>query len=158
MQRGDAGEADTCVCSGDVVDEVCRAGEVPNTPASTVEVLSCGANRESPSGDFRGEGGDAGERGVREAVVDFVGEDEDVVFYAEVADGLEFGFGKDFADGVMAGPFFQLVLENEKGRGQTYGVLMTIIFVFGLMAFSTSAILIVQSAAEDISLPPFLGG
>lgn len=86
----------------------------------------------------------------------FVGEDEDVMFYAEVADGLKFGAGEDFADGVVAGLGF---VSGDVGREvRTYGVLITIIFVLGLMAFSSSAMSIVQSAAEDTSVPPFLGG
>lgn len=37
-------------------------------------------------------------------------------------------------------------------------MLMSIILVFGLMAFSSRNMSIVQSAADDTSVPPFLGG
>ena len=109
------------MCCGDVADEVCRTDEISDAPAGAVEILPRGTDGEGLSGDFGAESGDAGEGGVREAVVDLgawsvgfwflwnmgrgfylVREDKDVMFDAEVADGLELGFGEDFADGVVA--------------------------------------------------------
>jgi len=52
---------------------------------------------------------------VVEAVVDFVGEDEDVMLHAEVADSEELGVGEDFADGVVRGVY------DDHARLRCYG-------------------------------------
>lgn len=140
-----------------MLDEVGGTDEVADSPAGAVEVLARGADGEGAGGEGGREGCDAGERGIGKAVVDFVGKDQDVVFDAEGADGLEFGEGEDLADGVVAGISCQLVGYEGEER-QMYGVLITIIFVLGLMAFSREDMSIVQSAAEDMSVAPFLGG
>lgn len=145
----------------DVADEFGGADEVADAPTGAVEVLAGGADGEGAFGDRGGESGDAGEGCEGEAVVDFIGEDKDVAFHAEVADGLELGFGEDFADGVVSRRIFLLVefgAERGRERRETDGVLMTIIFVFWVMAFSSRDMSIVQSAADDTSVPPFLGG
>ena len=112
MEGGDAGVADAGVGGGDVFDEVFGADEPADAPACCVEVFACGADGEGQGSDFGGESGDAGEGDVVKAVVDFVGEDENVVLDAEAADGFEFGFGEDFADGVVGG-----VEDNHAGFG-----------------------------------------
>ncbi len=87
--------------SRDVFDQMLRPNEPAHTPASGVKILACRADCESECGYFWRQGGDAGEWNVEEAVVDFVGKDQDIIFYAEVTNCLEFGFGEDFADGVV---------------------------------------------------------
>ena len=96
-----AAVADTRVGGGDVFDQFRGSDEPADTPAGAVEVLAAATDGKGQGGDFGGEGRHACEFGVVEAVVDFVAEDEDVVFYAEVADSLEFVAGEDFADGVV---------------------------------------------------------
>ena len=103
LQRGDGRVADPGVGGGDVGDEFGGADQPADAPARGVEVLAAGPDGEGAGGDFRGEGPDAGEGGVVESVVDLVREDEDVVFDGQVADGLEFFAGEDFADGVVGG-------------------------------------------------------
>lgn len=76
--------------------------EVSHTPAGSVEVLARGAHRDCEFGDFWGQSGDASKRDVEEAVVDFVGENDDVVFYAEGGDLFEFFAGHDFTNGVVS--------------------------------------------------------
>lgn len=88
LEGTDAAVADTCVGGGDVFDKVFGADEPADAPACGVEVLACGADGEGQFGDFWGESGNAGERDVVKAVVDFVGEDDDVVFDAQGADGF----------------------------------------------------------------------
>lgn len=145
------------MCGRNVLYQFRRTNEPADAPAGTVEILTRGADCERTSGYGGGESSHAGEGGIGEAVVDFVGEDEDVVFYAEVADGLELGFGEYFTDGVVAGTGLIEIGTSGKRR-EAYGVLITIIFVFGLIAASSKDMSIVQSAAEDTSVPPFLGG
>lgn len=77
------------------------------------------------------------------------------MFDAKVSNGLELGFGKDFAHGIVPGP---CLVRFRRCSRKTYGVLSMIIFVLGVMAFSTSAMFIDQSPAEDTSVAPFLGG
>lgn len=95
-----------------------RAEQPANAPARGVEVFSGGADGEGYVCDGGGEGADSSEGDVVEAVVDlaiekggsvgesdrrggigkdyFVGENDDVVFNAEVSDCLELILGKYF--------------------------------------------------------------
>ena len=88
---------------GDVFDELRRPDQVADAPAGAVEVFAGAADGQGDLGELGGEGGDAGEGDVVEAVVDLVGEDQDAVFQAEVADAGEFGSGEYFADRVVGG-------------------------------------------------------
>lgn len=121
LQYRDAAEADAGVGCGDVVDKICGAHEISDAPAGAVEVLAGRPDGDGLGGDFGGEGGHAGERGIGEAVVNLrtsdklhrscrmseevmylVGEDEDIVFDAKVGDCLKLGFGKDLAYRIVA--------------------------------------------------------
>lgn len=78
--------------SGNVADEFGGTHQVADAPPGAVEVLARGADGEGALGEGGGEGGNAGEGGERKAVIDLVGENEDVIFDAEIANGLELGF------------------------------------------------------------------
>ena len=41
------------MCGGDVVDQVCGADEIADTPAGAVEIFACGTDCESTGGDGR---------------------------------------------------------------------------------------------------------
>ena len=72
LQWGHAGEADPRVCCRDVLDEVLGAHEEADAPACGIEVLAGGADGDRSGGEFGGEGRDAGEGDVVEAVVDLI--------------------------------------------------------------------------------------
>jgi len=149
----------------DVLDQLGGAHQPADAPAGGVKVLAGGADGDGDLFDFRGQGGDAGEVDVVEAVVDFVGQDDDLVLYAEVGDLLEFGFGVDFADGVVfweegSGGLVGCVskVKDDGGVKNIRGVLRTSILVLGVMAFSSSSKSMVHSPAERVLTPPSLGG
>lgn len=96
-------EANPGMCGAGIFDQMGFSDQPTHAPTSAVKVLSCRADRDGKVFNFGGEGRDASERGVVETVVDFVGEDYDVVFYAEFADCEEFLASEDFADGVVRG-------------------------------------------------------
>lgn len=64
-------------------------GVLTDAPAGGVEVLAGGPDGEGQALNLGGQGGDPGEGDVEEAVVDLVGQDDDLVLDAEVADLLE---------------------------------------------------------------------
>ena len=72
LQWGYAGEADSRVRGGHVLDEVLGAHEEADAPACGVEVLAGGADGDGSGGEFGGEGRDAGEGDVVEAVIDLI--------------------------------------------------------------------------------------
>ena len=80
LQWGDAAVADARVGGSDVLDQFGRPDQVPHAPARGVEILARGANGEGYACEVGGEGCHAVEGDVVEPVVDFVGEDEDLVF------------------------------------------------------------------------------
>ena len=88
LEGGDGGVADSGVGGGDVLEEVGGADEPAYSPAGGVKVLARGADGESELLDLGREGRDAREGDVEEPVVDFIGEDDDLVLDAEVADTL----------------------------------------------------------------------
>lgn len=90
------------------------ANEPANAPTGAVEVFACGTHSECTGGDGRGQSSDAGEGGIGEAVVDLVGDDEDVVLDTDVADGLELRFGENFTDRVVA--LFRSVRLGRSGK------------------------------------------
>lgn len=51
--------------------------------------------------EIRREGCDPREGDIIKVVVDLVGEDEEVMLQADVADALEFWFCEDFSDGIV---------------------------------------------------------
>lgn len=133
LQRAHAAVADARVRDGDVPDQVLGPNQPPDAPARGVEVLARRADGQGQPGDVRRQRGDAGEGDVVEAVVDLVGEDDDVVFDAQRADGLEFVLGKDLAERVVRGvehdharpvadaPFQFGKVERPFGRGGRLG-------------------------------------
>ena len=90
------------MCGSSVLDQMLFTDEVPHTPTSSVEVLARGAHGDCEFGNFWGQSGDASKRDVEEAVVDFVGENDDVVFYAEGRDLFEFFARHDFTNRVVS--------------------------------------------------------
>lgn len=83
------------------MDELGGAHEPAHAPAGGVEVLARRADGDGEVGKLGGQRGDAGEGDVVEAIVDLVGQDDDVVLDAEVADALELLLAEDLADGVF---------------------------------------------------------
>ena len=104
LQGTDAREAYPCVRCRDVFDKIVRSEQPANTPPGAVEIFACGADCKGARGQSWREGCDAGEGCIVETVVDLVREDNDVMLFAEVADGYEFFFRKDFANWVVPMP------------------------------------------------------
>lgn len=75
--------------------------EVSYSPASGVEGLAGRADGESALVELRRQGSDSGERDVVEAVVDFVGEDDQVVLHADLSNALQLSAREDLANGVV---------------------------------------------------------
>lgn len=73
----------------DVFDEMLRTNEVPNSPASGVESLAGGTHSERTIVQFRRQGANSGERHVEKAIVHFIGQNNQIVLYAEIANALE---------------------------------------------------------------------
>lgn len=96
-------------------------GRRTDAPAGGVKVLAGGTDSECDFFYLGGEGGDAGEGDVVEAVVDFVGEDDDLVLDANVGNLLQLLAGVNLADGVVWG---HVSGRSEAGGGRgkkTYG-------------------------------------
>ena len=85
-----------------MLDQVWRTDQPAYSPPCGIEVLPGRANGKSQGCNFRVESSHACERNVVQAVIDFIGEDQDFMLDAEGSDFLEFGGGEDFADGIMA--------------------------------------------------------
>lgn len=90
LQGRHAAVADARVRAGNVLDQVLGANQVPDTPPGGVEGLARGADGERALVQLGRHCGDAGEGDVEEAVVDLIGEDDEVVLDAQVANALEF--------------------------------------------------------------------
>lgn len=149
------------------------SNEVPDSPAGGVEGFPGRTNGKGAFVEFWGHGSDSCEGDVEQAVVDFVGQDDEVMLHAEVADALQFGSGEDFPDGVMAIAGVSGVLHrnldmgvhtvssgpgNVRLRNEILVGLLTIIFVLELMVFSSSSKSIVHSDAGEVLVAPSLGG
>ena len=75
------------VCVFDVADEIFFADRVADAPSRGVEGFADGADADGLAGDGGVDGRCSGHGwGVVEVLVDFVGEDDEVFFDAEVAD------------------------------------------------------------------------
>lgn len=85
----------------DVLDQMLRSDEIADSPASGIEGLARGADGQGALVDLRGQRRDSGERNVVQTVVDFVREDDDVVFHGEGANTLELLARKDLTNGVV---------------------------------------------------------
>lgn len=88
--------------SSNVLNQMRWSDQISHSPACGIERFPGRADGKSAFIQLGGQGGDAREGDVVESVVDFVGEDDNVVLYGEGADAFEFFFGHDFADGVVS--------------------------------------------------------
>ena len=89
LERGDGREADAGVRRGDVLDEVRGAEQPPHAPAGRVEILAGGAHRDGQPLDLGGQRRHPRKGDVVEPVVDFVGQDNDLMLDAEVTNALQ---------------------------------------------------------------------
>jgi hypothetical protein len=128
-----------------------------NSPPRSVKVLAGRANRQGDVFHLGRQGRDAGKGHVVQAVVDLVGEDDDLVLEAQVGDSLKLLAREYLANGVVLA---KLVF-GEEGRSLeegVRGVLRTIILVLGVIARSSSSKSMVHSPAERVLTAPSLGG
>lgn len=72
-----------------------------NSPASRVEVLAGGTDRERQALNFGRQRGDARKRHIVQAVIDLVRQDNDFVLDAEIGNLLQLRFGEDLANRVV---------------------------------------------------------
>jgi hypothetical protein len=114
LEGRDTAVADAGVCTGNVFDQMVGSNEVADTPASSVEGLSGGANCERSLVKLWFDGGNSSKRNIVEAVVDFIREDDEVVLHSEVTDAFEFFVREDLADGVVPKP--SVLFEQEEVR------------------------------------------
>lgn len=84
-----------------MLDKFGRAHEPADTPSGSVEVLARGADGDGEALNLGGERGDSRKGNVVQAVVDLVGENDDLVLDAQVANLLKLLLGEDLADGVV---------------------------------------------------------
>jgi len=87
-----------------------------NSPSRGVKVLAGRPDRQGDLLDLRGKGRDAGEGDVKQAVIDLVRQDDDLVLEAEVGDSLQLVAREDLADGVVLGVLVLSRTEGEKGH------------------------------------------
>ena len=105
-----------------MADQVSVADGVAHAPPGCVERFADGADTDGVAGDGGIEGCDTGKRSVEgEMLVDFVGEDDDVVASAQGTDGEELGRGEDFAEGVVAGLFAYVRNRKKQKRKKEEG-------------------------------------
>ena len=137
--------------------------ERTDSPACCVKVLARGSDGDCQFLNLRGQSGHSCKRHVVEAIVNFVGQNNDFVLDAQVAYFLELIARVHLADGVVC----QTILVHFTGCGFYFktlgwqsvrGVFKTIILVRGVIAFSSSAKSIVQSAADEVLVAPVSGG
>jgi hypothetical protein len=102
LERGDTAVADAGVCTSHVFDQMFGANEIPNTPAGGIEGLAGGADSQSTLVQFGGQGSNSCERDIKEAVVDLIGQDDQVVLHAQLANALQLLAREDLADGIVA--------------------------------------------------------
>jgi hypothetical protein len=112
LEGRDTAVANACVCTGDIFDQMVGSNEVADTPASSVEGLSGGADCECSLVELWFDSGNSSKRNIVKAVVDFVREDDEVVLHSEVADAFEFFAREDLADGVVPKPL--ILFEQEE--------------------------------------------
>lgn len=74
--------------TSDVLDEMLRPDEVPDTPTGGVESLAGGTDSQGALVELRGHGPDSCEWDIKEAVVDFVRKNDEVMLHAESANAL----------------------------------------------------------------------
>ena len=86
---------------GNVLDQVCRPHEPPNSPASSVEVLAGGAYSECDLFNFGRKRCNPRERSVEETIIDLVREDDDLVLETEICDSLQLFLGEDLTNGII---------------------------------------------------------
>lgn len=87
----------------DPADQVRWTGRVADAPARGVEGFADGVHGDGLRCICGGEAGEANEfRAVGEVLVDFVGENDEVVFDGDVTDGGQFVGGEDFSERVVS--------------------------------------------------------
>ena len=131
-------------------------GSHPPSPACAVEVLAGRSNRERQALYLGRQSRDPREGHVEQAVVDLVRDDQDVVLDAQVPILCSSSRVKTLPRGLLQG----LVSYNVhpfRGKARR-GVLRTIIFVLGVMDFSSTSKSMVHSPADRVSSMPVLGG
>jgi hypothetical protein len=87
--------------SSNILDQMLRSNQISNSPARSVEQLSSTAYSQRKSRDLRAQRRHASERHVVQLIVHFVGQDENLVLDAKVANGLQLGAAEYLAHGVM---------------------------------------------------------
>jgi hypothetical protein len=84
------------------VCSVCEENEIlTNTPACGIKILPRRPNSQGNLLNLGREGGNARERHVEQAVVDLIGQDDNLVLEADIGDALQLLAGEDLADGVI---------------------------------------------------------
>ena len=101
LERTNTGETNARVCSRDVLDQVLGSDQIANPPAGSIEKLACATHSQCEGRDLGAQRRNAGEWHVVQLVVYFVGQDEDVVLDAEVANGLQLLSAEDLAHRVV---------------------------------------------------------
>lgn len=89
LQWAHAAIADSRMCCRHVLDQVLRTNQVAHSPPRCVEQLARGADRQGQFGDLRRQCSDASEWHIVECIIDFIGEDDDVVLDAEISNCLQ---------------------------------------------------------------------
>ena len=142
--------------SGDVFDQVWATDEPAYSPTGSVKTFTGRTHGDSQGIDLRGERCYASEGCVVEPVIDFVGENDDIVLHANVTDSLEFVSRKDFTDWIVS----TNICKYASGTIWigSYGELMTIMRVFEVMADSKAGRLTAHSDDGRVSVAPFSGG
>ncbi len=104
LEGGGGADVGEVVEVGDCAEPLGVCNEVAETPAGDGEGFGEAGDDDGAFAEVgEAEGGDVLSAGVEEVLVDFVGEEEEVVTDGEVADGFDLGVGEDFAGGVGGG-------------------------------------------------------
>lgn len=74
-----------------------------DTPTSGIKVFASRTNRNSQLLDFGRQSRDSGKRHVEQAIIHLVGENNDLMLHAQVANLLQLLFGEDFSNRVICG-------------------------------------------------------
>lgn len=90
--------------AGNVLNQMRRTDQVSDTPASSVERFTSGPNGQCALVKLGRESGDSGEWDVVKPIVDFIGQNDQVVFDSKSTDTLELLSRKYLADRVVTYP------------------------------------------------------
>ena len=125
LQRAHARVAYPCVRCSNILDQVGWSDQPTHAPSCSIKVLPRRANGEGERCDFGVERCHACKGDVVQTVVDFVGENENLMLNAKRSNLLQFGGGEDFSDGVVAKGKKLIYRAKSERRMLKYGVLMT---------------------------------